>query len=546
MLGLMQRWPLTVDKIIDHAARWHGARQIVTRTSDGEIIRTDYARLATRARRLSSALHDLGVRPGTRVATLAWNTAQHLEAWYAIMGIGAVCHTLNPRLPASQLAWIAKHAEDQIILVDGDLLVQLESFLDELPDVRHVIVMGSDTRSQSTGGRHAHLGELLFSERLIEASEPIDKWGAFPEDQACGLCYTSGTTGNPKGVLYSHRSNFLHALVTLQPDVFALSARDVVLAVVPMFHANSWGLAFSAPAVGAKLVLPGPKLDGASLHELIVREGVTFAAGVPTVWYGLLNHLDKTKASLEPLRRIVVGGSACPESMLRRFQDDFGVEVIHAWGMTETSPLGVAFSPLPNFETLDRDQQFKLRRKQGRPCIGIDLVLIDDQGAAAPHDGQSVGALRVKGAYVAAAYYRNESVVLDQNGFFDTGDIATIDADGYLQITDRAKDLIKSGGEWISSIEIEMVAAAYPKTALAAAIAVPHPRWGERPLLVVKLMPGQAAQREEYLEFLRPKLAKWWLPDDVVFVEDMPLGATGKVDKKKLREMFANHAFKDA
>lgn len=539
MLGLMQQWPLTVDKILDHAARWHGAREIVTRANDGSIVRIDYARAHGRARRLSSALRGLGVESGMRVATLAWNTARHLEAWYAIMGMGAVCHTLNPRLPIGQLVWIANHARDRIIFVDADLAPIVENMLPQLSTVEHVIVMSDGDRPNSSLARGSPLSKgWLDFETLIGANESTATWGGFGEDHACGLCYTSGTTGDPKGVLYSHRSNFLHALVTLQKDVIGLGARDVVLPIVPMFHANSWGLAFSAPAVGAKLVMPGNKLDGASLYELMQAEGVTFAAGVPTIWHGLLTYLAKSKLKPASLQRIVVGGSACPASMIECFGEEYGVEVVHAWGMTETSPVGTAFSPLAGFDALDGVERSRLRLTQGRPSIGIDLKLSDEAGDDVPHDGKRFGHLRVKGPYVAGAYYDSPLPALGDDGYFDTGDVATIDPSGFMRITDRLKDVIKSGGEWISSIEIENLAATHPKTALAAVIGVTHSKWGERPLLIVKLAEGQRADRIEYLEFLAGKIPQWWMPDDIQFVDDLPLGATGKIDKKALRAQF--------
>jgi fatty-acyl-CoA synthase len=542
MLGLMQNWPLTVDRIIDHARDWHGSVEVVTRSVEGPIVRTSYARIHERAKRLSNALIGLGVKPGDRVATLAWNTGRHMEAWYAIMGIGAVCHTLNPRLFADQLCYIINHAEDRIIVTDLTFLPVLLQRRHEMPTVEHVIVMADPDHM----AKIEHGGALCF-ETLIEQSSAEVEWGGFDENTACGLCYTSGTTGNPKGVLYSHRSNFLHTLVTLQSDVMGLSNRDVILPVVPMFHANAWGIALSAPAVGAKLVMPGQKMDGASIHELLETEGVTFSAAVPTVWQMLLQHLQATGGRLTTLKRVVIGGSAVPEALVRAFRDDYGVDVTHAWGMTETSPLGTQSTLTARAAALPAEEQLRLKLKQGRPPVGVQLKLTDDEGAILPHDGATFGRLKIKGPFIVREYFKAEGgPILDSENFFDTGDVATVDEYGFMQITDRAKDVIKSGGEWISSIEIENLAAGHPKSALAAVVGVAHPKWDERPLLLVKLKPGETATKEEYLAFLEGKIAKWWTPDDVLFVEDIPLGATGKIDKKLIREQLGDYVLPTA
>jgi fatty-acyl-CoA synthase len=537
MRGLMQDWPLTLDKILDHAAEWHGGREIVTRSVEGPIVRTTYAEVRERAKRLSNALKGLGVKSGDRVATLAWNSARHLEAWYAIMGIGAVCHTLNPRLFPDQLCYIINHAEDKVLFTDLTFLPTLIEHRPKMKTVETIIVMTDEGHMASV----ALDGALCF-ERLVEESAAGCAWGGFDENTAAGLCYTSGTTGHPKGVLYSHRTNFLHTLVTLQGDVMGLSSRDVVLPVVPMFHANAWGLAFSCPAVGCKVVMPGQKLDGASVHELLESEGVTFSAAVPTVWQMLLQHLRSTGEKLTTLQRVVIGGSAVPEALVRAFRDEFGVDVTHAWGMTETSPLGTLSTATPEVAALGAEERLQFKLKQGRPPAGTELKLTDDDGQRLPHDGKTFGRLKIKGAFIVGEYFKGEGgQILDEEGFFDTGDVATIDELGFMQITDRAKDVIKSGGEWISSIEIENLAAGHPKVLIAAVIGVAHPKWDERPLLLVKLKEGESATPEEFLKFLDGKIARWWMPDDVVFVDDIPLGATGKIDKKLIRQRFAGY-----
>jgi fatty-acyl-CoA synthase len=541
MLGRMQDWPLTVDRILDHAKAWHGDREIVSRSVEGPVVRTTYAEVHARAKRCSNALKALGIQPGDRVATLAWNTARHLEAWYGIMGIGAVCHTLNPRLFSEQLVYIINHAEDRVIFTDLTFLPILAQIRDQIPTVKHFIVLTDDAHMTD------QLPGALAYETLIAGQSEDCAWGGFDENTPAGLCYTSGTTGNPKGVLYTHRSNFLHTLVTASADVLGIGGRDTILPIVPMFHANAWGIAFSAPAVGAKLVMPGPRLDGASVHELIEAEGVTFSAAVPTVWQMLLAHLRQTGGKLTAMKRVAIGGSAVPEAIVRGFRDEYGVDVTHAWGMTETSPLGTIASPSHKVAEMDEETQLSFKLKQGRPPLGIDLKLVDDEEKLLPHDGETFGRLKVKGPFVVGQYFKADGgEILDSEGFFDTGDVATIDEYGYMQITDRAKDVIKSGGEWISSIEIENIAAGHPKAELAAVIGVAHPKWDERPLLMVKLRPGESGTREEFLKFLDGKIAKWWTPDDVVFVDDIPLGATGKIDKKILRQRMVDYVLPTA
>jgi fatty-acyl-CoA synthase len=542
MLGLMQNWPLTVDKILDHAANWHGDREIVSRSVEGPIARTTYGEIRTRAKKLSNALKDLGVKRGDRVATLAWNTGRHIEAWYAIMGMGAVCHTLNPRLFAEQLCYIINHAEDKLIFTDLTFLPILLEHRASMPSVEHFVVM-----TDEAGMAGCDFPGALCFETLVAGGADDFVWGDFDENTASSLCYTSGTTGNPKGVLYSHRSNFIHTLVTLGVDVMNLSARDTVLPVVPMFHANAWGLAFSCAAAGAKLVMPGQKLDGASVYELLETEGVTFSAAVPTVWLGLLTHMRENGLGLSTLKRVVIGGSAVPEAIVRGFRDEFGVDVTHAWGMTEMSPLGTLSSPTAKIAASDPETQLRYKLKQGRPPVGVEMKLENDAGEELPHDGATFGRLMVKGPFVVGSYFKGDGgQILDAEGFFDTGDVATIDADGYMQITDRAKDVIKSGGEWISTIEIENIAVGHEKAALAAVIGAAHPKWDERPVLLVKLMPGVESSKEEFLGFLEGKIAKWWTPDDVVFVDDIPLGATGKIDKKLIRERMKGYVLPSA
>jgi fatty-acyl-CoA synthase len=536
MLGLMQDWPLTVDKILDHAKNWNGKVEVVTRSVEGPIARTTWAEIHERAKRVSDVLLGWGVKPGDRVATIAWNTARHIETWYGIMGIGAVCHTLNPRLFPEQLVYIINHAEDRIIFTDLTFVPLLEAILPHCPRVERVVVMTDEWNMPQT-----KLPRADCYERLLGEAQPEAKWGGFDENTACGLCYTSGTTGNPKGVLYSHRSNFIHTLLTMQTEVMGLGSDAVILPVVPMFHANAWGIAFSAAAAGCKLVMPGAKMDGQSIYELLESEKVTFSAAVPTVWQMLLQHMQANKLRLSTLKKVTIGGSACPPAMIEIFWKEYGVEVNHAWGMTETSPLGTSGTMTPEVKALPFDQQLPIRAKQGRPPMGIELKIVDDAGKRLPHDGKTPGRLMVRGAIVAAGYLKEPGSILDDEGFFDTGDVATVDEAGYMQITDRAKDVIKSGGEWISSIEIENLAVGHPKVALAAVIGVHHPKWEERPLLVVKLHEGQTASKEEMLDFLRGKIAKWWMPDDVQFVPDIKLGATGKIDKKILREQFKDY-----
>lgn len=534
MLGLMQDWPLLIHRIIDHAAIQHGTREVVSRSVEGPLRRTTYAQLREKALRIAKRLTRDGIGLGDRVATLAWNTERHLALWYGISGIGAITHTVNPRLFPEQIAGIINHAEDRLLFLDLTFLALVEGLQDRLPTIERYIVLTDAAHMPETTLRNA----VPYEDWLAEADADF-AWAKLDEKTAAGLCYTSGTTGGPKGVLYSHRSNVLHAMACAQPDYMNLSACSVVLPVVPLFHANSWSLAYSAPMTGAKLILPGAKLDGASLLELLNGEGVTMTAAVPTVWLGLLQHLEATGARLTSLRRVVIGGSACPRAMTEAFETKYGVTVDHAWGMTEMSPIGSFCSIKPVYQHLQGEALYDLKVKQGHPQFTVEFRLTDDEGRELPWDGKTFGRLKVRGPAVAGAYYRREDEpILDEHGFFDTGDVATIDPHGYMQITDRSKDVIKSGGEWISSIDLENLAIGHPDVAEAAVIGVAHPKWDERPLLVIVPKPGRKPGRDEMLAFMTGKVAKWWLPDDVVLVEAIPHTATGKIQKTALREMF--------
>jgi fatty-acyl-CoA synthase len=532
MQGLVQDWPLTLDRIIEHAAKWHGDREVVSRRPDGSRDWTSYADVEETARRFSSALLSLGIGLGDRVATMAMNSGRHLECWYGIMGIGAVCHTLNPRLFKADLEYIVNRAADCVVIVDRALAGKLAEVLPACPSVRHVVVI--DGAGSVTNDLREDIVRHDY-DALIASHPPTERWGEFSENTAAGLCFTSGTTSRPKGVLYSHRSNFLHALMSLQADMQGLSARDVILPIVPMFHANAWGLAFSAPAVGAKLVMPGANLDPAVLAETIELEEVTFATGVPTVMQGLIDHYRATRTRPATLQRVITGGARCPERMIEEFEDVLGVEVVHGWGMTELSPIGTMNVPrrTPAWQTPQERNTLKVR--QGRPPMGVDLRLVGDDGRPVPHDGETSGHLCVRGWATVARYYGEDDTALDADGYFDTGDIATIDPAGFMAITDRAKDLVKSGGEWISSQEIERHALSHPAVAMAAVIGVPHQKWGERPRLIIQRSAGTDVTADEIRAHLTGKIAAWWMPDEIAFRDAMPLNATGKIDKKALR-----------
>jgi fatty-acyl-CoA synthase len=536
MLGLMQDWPLLCHRIIDHAALNHGERCIHSRSVEGPLVTTTYRAIRSQALRVSKRLDRDGIRFGDRVATLAWNTARHLEAWYGILGIGAVYHTVNPRLFPDQIAWIINHAEPRVLMTDLTFLPLLEKLADRLVSIERYVVLTDAAHLPTTSLRNA----VAYEEWIGEVDHDF-AWRSFDENTAAGMCYTSGTTGNPKGVVYSHRSNVLHAMATCWPDMFGISSRDVVMPVVPMFHANGWSIALTAPMVGASLVMPGAKLDGASIFELLTRYRVSCTAAVPTIWLALLQHLEAGGHKLPDLRRVVIGGAACPRAIVQTFQDVYGVEVVHAWGMTEMSPMGTVCTIKPEYAALTGDQQLDVQAKQGHAPFTVELRIVDDAGRELARDGKSSGRLEVRGPAVAKAYFKDTGSIQDADGFFDTGDVATIDDQGYMQITDRAKDVIKSGGEWISSIELENLAVSHPKVAEAAVIGVRHPKWDERPLLVVVLKPDQSAGKADIIDFMRGKTANWWLPDDVVFVTEIPHTATGKIQKTALREQFRDY-----
>ena len=544
MRGLMQDFPLLVHRVLDHAARWHGPVPILSRSVEGPMHRTGYATLSRRARALASACETkLGLKMGSVIATMAWNTWRHLEIWYGVMGLGAVVHTLNPRLFTDQLTYIVNHAEDQWIFTDLTFVPLFEKLQDSLPKVKGFVILTDAAHMPSTTLRNP-----VCYEDLIQSGDPEFAWPEFDENTACGMCYTSGTTGNPKGVLYSHRSNVLHGLMCALGDTMALSSRDAAMPVVPMFHANAWSIAFSAPIAGAALVLPGPKLDGASIYEMLTEGRVTITAAVPTVWLMLLQYLEQNPAlKLPHLDRVVIGGSACPEAIMKAFVEDYGADVVHAWGMTEMSPIGSLGVQSGRAAALPPDRWWKLKLKQGRPPFMVDMKITDDEGNTLPHDGRTFGRLKVKGPAVAKSYFKGEGIsAFDAEGWFDTGDVATIDEFGYMHITDRAKYVIKSGGEWISSIELENAAISCAGVQEAAAIGLAHPKWDERPLLVVVRKQGSAVTREEVLRHLEPRLAKWWLPDDVVFTDEIPHTATGKISKLELRAAFRDYRFPGA
>ena len=538
MQGLMMNTPLLISSLIRHADRYHADAEIVSRTIEGPIHRYGYRDAHARARRLARALVRLGVKESDRVGTLAWNGYRHFELYYAVSGMAAIVHTINPRLFHDQLLYIVNHAEDGIVFFDFTFAPLVEKLAPSCKSVKHWVAM-TDSAHLPQGSR---IPGLLAYEDLVAAEDDAFEWPTFDENTASGLCYTSGTTGNPKGVLFSHRSTILHAYAISLPDTKGLAATSSVLAIVPMFHVNAWGIPYAAPMVGAKLVFPGAALDGASLYELIESEGVDSTSAVPTVWMGLVNHLKQNKLKFSTLTHTTIGGAACPPALMKTLSEDYGVRVRHGWGMTEMSPVGTNNAPKRKHLALDAAAQFEVAVKQGRPLYGVEMKVVDAEGNELPRDGKSSGSLLVRGPWILRRYYRDEGGdPLTPDGWLPTGDMGTIDPDGYLQITDRSKDVIKSGGEWISSIELENIAVGHPAVNEAAVIGIPHPKWGERPLLIVVKRPGAELTRDAMLGFYRGKIASWCLPDDVIFVDELPHTATGKLSKLTLRRQYKDY-----
>jgi len=536
MHGLMMDQPLLISGLLRHAARHHGDTEIVSKNVDGSVHRYGYRDAQTRTKRLANALKRLSAQPADRVATLAWNGFRHFEVYYAVAGSGAIIHTINPRLFPDQITYIANHAEDKFVFFDTSFAPLVAKLAPQLKTVKAFIAMADRAHMPKE-----EIPNLLCYEELVEKESADFPWPSFDERTAACLCYTSGTTGNPKGALYSHRSTMIHAYGAALPDALNLSARDVVLPVVPMFHVNAWSLPYSCAMVGAKMVFPGPHLDGKSLHNLFETEGVTFSAGVPTVWLGLLNYIKEQKLKFSTLKRTVIGGSACPPAMIRALQDDYGVEVLHAWGMTEMSPLGTVTTFKAKHADWAEEQRCALQNKQGRAIFGVDMRIVGEDGRELPNDGKAFGDLQVRGPWVIQSYFKGEGGDPLKQGWFPTGDVATLDPDGYMQITDRSKDVIKSGGEWISSIDLECIAMGHPAIAEAAVIGIKHPKWDERPIVVAVKKPGQEVSRDEMLRFYEGKIAKWWMPDDVVFVPELPHTATGKLSKLTLRQQMKDY-----
>ena len=539
MRGLMMDRPLLIQSLIRYAARYHAEAEIVSRTTEGPLHRYTYAEAEPRAKQLAKALMNLGIGFGDRVATIAWNNHRHFEAYYAISGIGAVCHTINPRLFADQLAYIVNHARDKVLLIDLTFVPLAEKMAGSWPALEHYVVMTDRAHMPATS-----LPNALCYEDIVAAETPALEWPEFDENTASSLCYTSGTTGNPKGALYSHRSTLLHTYAVCASNNLGISMHEAICPIVPMFHVNAWGIPYAAAMAGAKLVFPGPRLDGASLQELFAEEGVTCACGVPTVWLGLLQHLEATGKRIDSVKRVTCGGAAVPVAMIRTFAERYGVSLTHGWGMTEMSPVGSLSIPKPRLMAEDPETEYASRSRQGTPLFGVEFKIVGPDGMRLPEDGVASGELLVRGPWVIGSYYEDEAAsraALDAEGWFRTGDVATIDAKGCMQIVDRSKDVIKSGGEWISSIDLENAAMGHPDVAEAAVIGLPHPKWDERPLLIVVGKPGRELSSATVMGFLESKVAKWQLPDDVVFVPEMPHGATGKVLKTQLREMFKDH-----
>ena len=537
MLGQIMNMPLLISEQIEFAARFHGAAELVTRTVEGGIHRTTWGEIARRARKLANAMQRMGLKQGDRVGTIAWNTHRHLEVYFAVSSFGAVLHTINPRLPLDQLRYVVDHAEDTALFFDTTF-IRLAQFLAAQPSpLKHYVVLTDEEHMPADAG----INGLIDYESLIAEESDTFVWPLLDENSASSICYTSGTAGFPKGVVYSHRSTVLHSYAACMQDALGMCSTEVALPVVPMFHVNAWGVPYAAAMTGAKLVLPGPGLDPVSLMELIEGEQTTTLLGVPTVWLALLAHARAHGKKMSWVRKVVIGGSACPPSMIQAWEREHGARVLHAWGMTEMSPLGTVNTLLPKHAGLDDDGKMAIKAKQGRPVFGVNLRLVDDDGAVIPHDGKTSGHLQVRGWWVADSYFKRENDETHQDGWFYTGDIAAVDSDGYVQITDRSKDVIKSGGEWVSSIDLENAAMMHPSVQQAAAIGVHHPKWQERPLLIVVKAPGKEVAKEDLHQFLATKLVKWWMPDAIEFVETLPLGATGKVLKRELRQKFADY-----
>jgi 3-(methylthio)propionyl---CoA ligase len=535
--GLMMDMPLLVSDLLRHAALYHGDTEIVSKTVEGGMHRYTYRDAHRRAKQLARALARLGVRTHDRVGTMAWNGYRHYELYFAISGSGAIINTINPRLFAEQIVYISNHAENQALFFDLTFLPLVEKLAPALNSVEHYVLMTDRAHTPAASS----IPKLLCYEELLEGESDDYEWPVFDERTACGLCYTSGTTGNPKGVLFHHRSTIIHAYGAALPDALNLSARDVLLPVVPMFHANAWSLPYGCTLVGAKMVFPGQHLDGKSVYELFEAERVTMSAGVPTVWLLLLQYMAANKLRFSTLERTVIGGSACPLTMIRAFQDDYGVRVFHAWGMTEMSPLGTVGSLKAKQLELPKEARDAIQAKQGRAIFGVEMKIVDESQRELPRDGKAFGNLMVRGPWITKGYFKGEGGDPLRDGWFPTGDVGTLDPDGYLQITDRSKDVIKSGGEWISSIELENIAVAHPAIAEAAVIGVHHPKWDERPIVVAVRKPGHDVSKDELLRFYDGKIAKWWMPDDVVFVAELPHTATGKLSKLTLRQQFKDY-----
>ncbi len=537
MLGLMQDRQLLISSLIDYAAVYHGEQEIVSRTVEGPIHRYTYVDAQARSKQLANALTRLGVKLGDRIATLAWNGFRHFELYYGVSGMGAVLHTINPRLFAEQIVYIVNHAEDDYIFTDLTFVPLLEKLVDQFEGIKGFVIMTDEAHMPETS-----LPGALCYETLIAAESAELTWPSFDENTASSLCYTSGTTGNPKGVLYSHRSTVLHSFIVCMKDTLGLCSMDSVLPVVPMFHANAWGIAYAAPAVGAKLVFPGAGMDGESVYELLRDENVTMAAGVPTVWLMLLNHMRENNLTPEALERVVCGGSAAPRSMIEEFEEAHGARMVHAWGMTEMSPIGTCGTLKPGMEELPDKERYDIQEKQGRGVYGVEMKIVDDDGNELPRDGVAFGDLLVRGPTICGGYFKNDGgEVLNDEGWFSTGDVANLDPLGYMQIVDRSKDVIKTGGEWISSIDLENTAVGHPQVAEACVIGVYHPKWDERPLLLVIRTKDSALTKDDMLAYFEGKIAKWWVPDDVVFVDELPHTATGKLLKSKLREEYKDY-----